>query len=181
MQRIDTLIEGLYIIEPKVLGDDRGWFFESYNTEKFAGLGITTTFLQDNHSFSKKGVLRGLHFQLPPFAMAKLVRCTNGALWDVAVDLRKESKTYKQWFGVELSAENKRMLYIPEGFAHGFYSLTDCELLYKCSNVFNGELDSGIAWNDPEVAIEWPIDSSNPLILSEKDQNLPKLHDHPRL
>lgn len=181
MQRIDTPIEGLYIIEPKVLGDDRGWFFESYNTEKFSGLGITTTFLQDNHSFSKKGVLRGLHFQLAPFAMAKLVRCTNGALWDVAVDLRKESATYKQWFGVELSAENKRMLCIPEGFAHGFYSLTDCELLYKCSNVFNGELDSGIAWNDPEIAIQWPIDASAPLILSQKDQNLPKLQDHPRL
>ncbi len=170
MQSVDTSIQGLKIIEPDVFLDDRGFFFESYNAEKFAELGIHTVFVQDNHSFSKKGVLRGLHFQLPPHAMAKLVRCTQGRLWDVSVDLRKNSPTYKQWFGIELSAENKKMLYIPEGCAHGFYALEDCEMLYKASSVFNKELDRAIAWNDPTFAIAWPLVPA----LSAKDEAAPR-------
>jgi len=179
MKRIDTPIADLCIIEPQLFGDERGFFYESYNAEKFATLGIVTQFLQDNHSFSTAGVLRGVHFQLPPKPMAKLVRCTRGRLWDVAVDLRKTSPTYLQWFGVELSAENKKMLYIPEGFGHGFYAFEDAELLYKTSNVFDGSLDSGIAWNDPQVAIQWPIPGEVTPILSAKDQQLPLLSARP--
>lgn len=171
MKRIDTPVSGVYIIEPDVYGDDRGFFFESYNAEKFADMGIDTVFLQDNHSFSKKGALRGLHFQLPPSPMAKLARCVRGRLWDAVVDLRKDSPTYLKWFGVELSAENKKMLYMPEGIGHGFYALEDCELLYKVSNTFKKELDGAVAWNDPAFGIEWPV-VGEPL-LSEKDQNAP--------
>lgn len=173
MNKIETTIAGLYIIEPTVYADDRGFFMETYNADKFAQIGINTIFKQDSHSRSVKGVLRGLHFQLPPKPMAKLVRCTRGKLWDVAVDLRRHSPTYKKWFGVELSEENKRMIYIPEGFAHGFYALEDCELVYKCSNTFDGELDSAIAWSDPEIGIEWPIAPT----LSNKDMQAPKLSD----
>lgn len=175
MKKIETPIEGLYIIEPEVYGDDRGFFYESYNSKKFEAIGIDTVFNQDNHSFSSAGVLRGLHFQLEPESMVKLVRCTQGRLWDVAVDLRTDSPTYKQWFGIELSPENKKMLYIPAGFGHGFYTFEESTMVYKASHVFNSELDSGIAWNDPEVGVEWPIDESKELILSEKDQNLPTL------
>jgi dTDP-4-dehydrorhamnose 3,5-epimerase len=177
MKRIETPIKDLLIVEPQVFGDDRGYFYESYNSEKFAGIGIETEFHQDNHSFSTAGVLRGLHFQLPPKPMAKLVRCTSGRLWDVAVDLRKNSPTYLQWFGVELSAENKKMLYIPEGFGHGFYAFEDAELLYKTSNVFDGALDGGVVWNDPQIAIEWPILAGTTPTLSAKDQQMPKLAD----
>lgn len=175
MKRIETPIPGLVVIEPDVFGDDRGFFYESYNTEKFSALGIATEFRQDNHSFSTAGVLRGLHFQLPPQPMAKLVRCTRGRLWDVAVDLRKSSPTYLQWYGLELSAENKQMFYIPEGFGHGFYAFEDAELLYKTSNVFNGALDSGIAWNDPQIAIAWPIPEGVEPTLSKKDSAMPAL------
>lgn len=171
MNKIETTIAGLYVIEPAVYGDDRGFFFESYNAEKFRSIGINTVFLQDNHSFSKAGVLRGLHFQKAPRPMAKLVRCTAGRLWDVAVDLRPESATYRQWFGLELSAENKKMLYIPEGFAHGFYALTDCELLYKVSNVFDKELDAAVRFDDPAFSVSWPI-VGEPL-LSDKDKAAP--------
>lgn len=171
MKRIDTPLAGVYIIEPDVYGDDRGFFFESYNAEKFADMGIDTVFLQDNHSFSQKGVLRGLHFQLPPFPMMKLVRCTRGKLWDVAVDVRKDSPSYLQWFGIELSAENKKMLYVPEGCVHGFYALEDCELLYKVSHTFKKELDGAVAWNDPAFGITWPLVGEP--ILSEKDQSAP--------
>lgn len=175
MNKIETPIKDLYIIEPQVFGDDRGFFYESYNTEKFAAIGIETVFQQDNHSFSAAGVLRGVHFQLEPKPMAKLVRCTRGRVWDVAVDLRSDSPTYTQWFGIELSAENKKMLYIPEGFGHGFYCYEESEFLYKCSNTFDGSLDAGIAWNDEEIGIQWPIDESLELILSEKDTKLPRL------
>lgn len=171
MKRIETPLEGLYIIEPQVFEDDRGFFMETYNADKFADIGIHTVFKQDNHSRSAKGVLRGIHFQLPPKPMAKLVRCTRGRLWDVAVDLRRNSPTYRQWYGVELSEENKRMFYVPEGFGHGFYALEDCDLVYKCSNTFDAELDGAIAWNDPEIGIDWPIAPT----LSNKDQVAPKL------
>ncbi len=175
MKRHDTTIPDLILIEPDVFGDDRGFFYESYNAEKFAELGITTAFRQDNHSFSLAGVLRGLHFQLPPKSMAKLVRCTRGRLWDVAVDLRKNSPTYLKWFGVELSAENKMMLYIPEGFAHGFYTFEDAEVLYKTSNVFDAALDSGVAWNDPQITVQWPFPAGTQPTISQKDRSLPKL------
>jgi dTDP-4-dehydrorhamnose 3,5-epimerase len=175
MQKIETSLQGVYEIIPDVYGDDRGFFFESYNAEKFAAIGIDTVFVQDNHSFSKKGVLRGLHFQLPPSPMTKLVRCTRGRLWDVAVDLRKNSPTYLEWFGVELSAENKKMLYVPEGCAHGFYALEDCELLYKVSHTFQKELDGAVAWNDSAFNIAWPLQGDP--ILSDKDKVAPKLSE----
>ena len=168
MKVTKTPINGLLIIEPEVYGDDRGFFFESYNIDKFKDLVIDTIFVQDNHSKSAKGVLRGIHFQLPPKPMAKLVRCTRGKLWDVVVDLRKDSPTYKQWFGLELSEENRKMLYVPGDFGHGFYSLEDSELQYKVSNTFDPELDGGIAWNDPEINIEWPIEGEP--TLSERDK-----------
>lgn len=164
-------IEGSCVIDPDVYGDERGYFYESYNREKFIALGIEDVFVQDNHSTSKKGTLRGLHFQHAPFPMAKLVRCTRGKVFDVAVDMRKDSPTFKKWIGVELSAENKKMFYIPAGCAHGFYVLEDCEFLYKSSNVFHKELDAGVAYNDPEIGIEWPIQGD--LIISERDQHQP--------
>lgn len=177
MNKIETPIKDLYILEPEVYGDHRGWFYESYNVNKFRKIGIETIFKQDNHSSSIAGVLRGLHFQLPPKPMIKLVRCTKGRLWDVAVDLRKKSDTYLKWFGVELSADNKKMLYIPAGFGHGFYALEDCEIVYKCSSTFEPKLDSGIAWNDPAINIEWPIDEDLELTLSDKDTKLPNLKE----
>lgn len=173
MKKIETPIKDLVIIEPEVYGDDRGFFYESYNVDKFRALGINTIFVQDNHSRSAKGVLRGLHFQLPPKPMAKLVRCTRGRLWDVAVDLRKNSPTYKKWFAVELSEENKKMFYVPVGFAHGFYALEDCDLVYKCSNTYDADLDANLAWNDPELGVEWPIAPT----LSGRDQVAPKFSE----
>lgn len=175
MRKIETTIEGLYIVEPEVYGDDRGYFFESFNADKFADLGLPTDFRQTNESFSTQGVLRGIHFQRAPKPMAKLVRCPVGRLWDVAVDLRPDSPTFKQWFGVELSAENKRMLFVPEGFGHGFYALTDCMLSYMISNTYDGELDAAIAWNDPSVNIEWPFEGEPSL--SNKDRNAPLLSE----
>ena len=175
MKITKTPIEGLLVIEPEVHGDDRGFFFESYNVDKFEGLGIDTVFVQANHSKSAKGVLRGIHFQLPPKPMTKLVRCTRGRLWDVVVDLRKDSPTYKQWFGIELSENNKKMFYMPGDFGHGFYALEDCELQYKVSSTFDSELDGGIAWNDPEVNIDWPIEGEP--ILSGRDQAAKTLAD----
>lgn len=168
-------IPGLVIIEPRAFADDRGFFLESYKKSDFVKNGIEAEFLQDNHSLSSKGVLRGLHFQYPPYAQAKLVRVIQGAIWDVAVDIRKDSPTFKKWLGVELSGENKKMFYIPEGFAHGFVALTDdVHLLYKCSNEYSPVHDAGIMWNDPELAVGWPVEAP---ILSEKDILLPLLKD----
>lgn len=172
----ETPIKDLVIIEPKVFGDDRGWFLESFSINAFKNTGLPYEFVQDNHSFSTKGVLRGLHFQKTPHAQGKLVRCTKGKLWDVAVDLRKSSPTYKKWFGLELSAENKKMLFIPEGFAHGFYALEDCEMQYKVTSGYAPESDSGIIWNDSEIGIEWPISEQDPVI-SEKDAALKSLEE----
>jgi len=168
-------IDGPVIIEPRVFGDDRGFFLESYKKSDFLSSGIDVEFSQDNHSLSSKGVLRGLHYQKPPFAQAKLLRVVKGAAWDVAVDIRKNSPTYKKWIAVELSGENKKMLYIPEGFAHGFVALTDeVQLMYKCSNEYSPQYDAGIIWNDPELAVKWPVISP---VLSEKDLVLPLLRD----
>ena len=176
MKRIDTKLEGVCIVEPVVHGDHRGYFMETYSTKTFEEIGITNDFVQDNQSFSaQKGILRGIHFQNAPMAQAKLVRVTKGAVLDVAVDLRKGSPTYKQWVAVELTAENKRMLFIPRGFGHGFITLTDhVEFLYKADNFYAPEADGGIRWNDPELNIDWGVNSP---VLSDKDPNAPLLKD----
>lgn len=170
-----TPIDGLLVVTPQVFGDERGFFAEVYNADKFAALGLPTEFLQDNHSASVKGVLRGLHFQLPPKAMGKLVRCTRGRVWDVAVDLRKHSPTYKQSFGIELSADNKKVLWLPAGFGHGFYALEDCEVLYKCTHTYDKAGDGNVAWNDPELAVQWPLEGEP--VLSARDHAAPLLKD----
>lgn len=174
---IETKIKDLYIIEPKVFGDDRGYFMESYNRRDFIEAGLDMVFVQYNESKSKKGVLRGMHFQTK-FTQGKLVRATQGEVYDVAVDLRKGSPTYGQWEGVLLSAENKRQFYVPEGFAHGFLVLSDEAVFnYKCTNLYEPEYDGGLLWNDPEVGIEWPLDGIDEIILSEKDKNQPRLSE----
>ncbi len=172
---IHTEIPDIIIVEPKVFKDDRGYFLESYKMSDFKKNGIDVNFLQDNHSKSSIGVLRGLHFQKAPMWQAKLVRCIQGRIFDVAVDIRPKSPTFKKWTGVELSEENKKMLFIPEGFAHGFVVLSDeAEVLYKTSNEYSPEHDAGIRWDDPEIGIDWVI--KNPLV-SEKDAKLPFLKD----
>jgi len=168
-------IEGLYIIEPKVFGDARGYFMETYNYEDFKAAGLDMVFVQDNQSMSKKGVLRGLHFQ-KKHPQGKLVRVLSGTVYDVAVDLRKSSPTYGKYYGVILSAENKKMFYVPEGFAHGFLVLSEsAEFTYKCTDFYHPEDEGGIIWNDPDIGIEWPISSDMSVILSEKDKKLPTL------
>lgn len=176
MKITKTKLEGVVIIEPDVFGDNRGFFMESWNKKKMAEAGLDYDFVQDNHSKSTaKGTLRGIHFQKGDKAQAKLVRCVKGAVLDVAVDLRKNSPTFKQWVGVELSAENKKQLLIPRGFGHGFVTLTDdVEFLYKADNYYAPEADAGIRWNDPDIGIEWGVE--NP-ILSEKDKKNPFLKD----
>lgn len=174
MNLTKTKLEGVYIVEPKVFGDERGWFMESYS--KIKTPEIDCDFVQDNHSYSKeKGTLRGIHFQNGEHAQAKLVRCIRGAVLDVAVDLRKGSSTYKQWVAVELSAENKKQLFIPRGFGHGFVTLTDdVEFVYKADNYYNYESDRSILWCDSDINVEWGIE--NPII-SEKDAKAPVLKD----
>ena len=176
MKITKTKLDGVVIIEPDVFGDNRGFFMESWNKEKMEEVGLFYNFVQDNHSKSTvKGTLRGIHFQKGDKAQAKLVRCVKGAVLDVAVDLRKNSPTFKQWVGVELSAENKKQLLIPRGFGHGFVTLTDdVEFLYKADNYYAPEADAGIRWNDPEICVEWGVE--NP-ILSEKDKKNPFLKD----
>lgn len=175
MNVIETSIQGVKIIEPKVFGDHRGWFMETYSDALFEGAGIDIKFVQDNQSFSAaKGTLRGLHYQLNPKAQTKLVRCTKGAIFDVAVDIRKGSPTYGKWFGIELSADNKKQFLIPKGFAHGFMTLTDdVEVQYKVDELYAPECDRGILWSDPEINVEWPIDISP--VLSAKDEKAPRL------
>lgn len=173
-------LEGVVLVKPKVFGDNRGFFMESYKKSEFEQNGIDCDFVQDNHSKSTKGVLRGLHYQLPPKAQAKLLRCVKGVIYDVAVDLRPDSKTYGEAVKVELSEENKYMLYIPEGFAHGFVVVSDeAELLYKTNNEYCAELDRGVLWNDEDININWGLEEykiQNP-ILSEKDKIQPKLKE----
>lgn len=172
MEFIKTELKDAWLIQPRVFRDLRGFFLESYSKRKFLEAGIAADFVQDNHSLSvKMGVLRGLHFQKPPHTQAKLVRVTKGKVYDVIVDLRKESETYGAWQGFELSAENFRMLFVPRGFAHGFLTLEDnTEFEYKCDNFYESNAESGIIWNDPDLNIDWPI--YNP-VLSEKDAQLP--------
>ena len=174
MQTIETPLPGVLIIEPKVFGDDRGFFYESFNAARFAeATGVSVEFVQDNHSKSARNVLRGLHYQLPPYAQGKLVRCVAGEVFDVAVDIRKSSPTFGQWVGVHLSGENKRQLWIPEGFAHGFVTLSEtAEFLYKTTNYYCVASDRGVAWNDEQLAVTWPVEGIN-LILSDKDQKQP--------
>lgn len=164
-------IEGLCIIEPTVFGDERGYFMETYNQNDMKEAGLDMVFVQDNQSASKKGVLRGLHFQ-KKYPQGKLVRVVNGAVFDVAVDLRKGSKTYGQWYGVELTAENKKQFYIPEGFAHGFFVRSEyAEFCYKCTDFYHPNDEGGIKWDDPEIGIEWNIPEGTELTISEKDRN----------
>jgi len=167
-----TPLEGLLLVKPRVLRDARGFFLESYNQATFAAAGIDTVFVQDNHSKSSKGTLRGLHFQATP-GQAKLVRCAVGAIWDVAVDIRPESPTFGRHFGVELTPEEAHMLFVPVGFAHGFVVLSDtAEVLYKCSNVYNPATEAGIAWDDPTLNVAWPVQGIE-LLLSERDKTNP--------
>lgn len=176
MKVIETEIKDLYMIEPQVFGDNRGWFMESWSQKKMEEAGLFYKFVQDNHSFSAvKGTLRGLHFQKGSSSQAKLVRCVRGAVLDVAVDLRKNSKTYKKWVGCVLSEENKKQFLIPRGFAHGFLTLTDnVEFVYKADNYYDPQADRNIIWNDEEINVDWGIE--NP-ILSEKDKKAPKLSE----
>ena len=178
MKIVDTAIADVKIIEPAVFGDERGFFFESFNQAKFnQAVGYDVAFVQDNHSRSAKGVLRGLHYQLPPHPQGKLVRCVTGEVFDVAVDIRKSSPSFGQWVGVHLSAENKRQLWIPPGFAHGFLTLSEyAEFLYKTTDYWAKDCEQAIIWNDPSIAIDWPAFDGQPL-LSEKDRLAPKLSE----
>ena len=167
---IKTSIEGVYIIEPTVFGDNRGYFMESYSKRDFEEAGLTMNFVQDNESKSKKGVLRGLHFQTK-HTQGKLVRVVEGEVFDVAVDLRAGSPTFGKWTGVTLTAENKRQFYIPEGFAHGFLVLSETATFqYKCTDYYAPEYDGGVLWNDPEIGIEWPLEGIDKVLLSDKDK-----------
>lgn len=176
MKTEKTELEEVFVVIPEVFEDERGYFMESFSQRKLKEVGITDQFVQDNHIQSvKKGVIRGIHYQNHPHAQAKLLRCTCGAVMDYAVDLRKNSPTYKKWVCVELTAENKKQIYIPQGFGHAVISLSEIsEIQYKVNNFFDKESDGTIAYNDPELQIKWPFDA---VILSEKDKNAPLLVD----
>lgn len=178
MEIIYSAIEGVFIVEPKVFGDDRGYFFESFNAREFAEkTGMDIRFVQDNESYSRYGVLRGLHFQKPPFAQSKLVRVVKGRVFDVAVDIRKGSPTYGKHVCCELSEQNHRQFFIPQGFAHGFCVLSDDAVFqYKCDNFYHLESEGALAWNDPDINIEWPVRSED-VVLSPKDLQHPNLKD----
>lgn len=181
MNVIETKIPDLLILEPRVFADDRGWFMESFNQQDFEKLladrqMTIPAFVQDNHSLSHKGVLRGLHYQLNPHAQGKLVRVVQGRAWDVAVDIRQDSATFGQWVGVELNAENKRMLWIPAGFAHGFLALEDhTQFLYKTTDYYAKECERSLVWDDQELAIAWPVETGIELKLTDKDRFAPNL------
>lgn len=175
MEISESPLKGLFVIKPKVFEDARGYFFESYNTAVFEKMGLNLNFVQDNQSLSQKGVLRGLHFQNPPYAQGKLVRVITGSVYDVAVDIRKNSPTYGKYFGLELTEKNKWMMYIPEGFAHGFLTLEDNTIFsYKCTNYYNKPSEDCILWNDEAIGINWDV--ANPL-LSDKDKEGKRLKD----
>ena len=172
-----TPLKGLQIIQPRVFVDERGFFMETYKKSDFVEAGITEDFVQDNHSFSQVGVLRGIHFQKDPYAQGKLVRCIKGSVWDAAVDLRIGSETFGQWYGIELTEENMKMFYIPPGFGHGFLTLKDdTHFLYKCTREYNHNADSGIIWNDGDIKIDWPLTDN--LFLSGKDLKLLSFEDY---
>ena len=171
MKFTELSLWGAYKIEPQVFTDERGFFFEQYSEDKFKDAGISASFVQDNHSCSHKGVLRGLHFQNPPFAQDKLVYASRGTIYDVIVDIREGSDTYGQWEGIELSDENHLMLYVPKGFAHGFCVLSDVAVFqYKVSNYYAPDHEGGLMWDDPDLAIEWPVDDP---IVADKDAHYP--------
>lgn len=175
MQRIDTSLPGVYFLEPKVWEDARGFFFESYHQEKYAALGIGQCFVQDNHSKSGRGTLRGLHYQIER-PQSKLCRVVQGEVLDVAVDIRRGSPTFGQWVSARLSAENKRQIFVPRGFAHGFVVLSEtAEFLYKCDELYYPELERGIAWDDPAIGVAWELEQTP--TLSQKDQRNPRLAD----
>jgi len=175
MKVIETFIDGLVIIEPQVFRDPRGYFYESYHKQRLEGLGIGNVYVQDNQSRSAYGVIRGLHYQKEPYAQSKLVRVTEGVIFDVAVDIRSGSPTYGEWFGLEISAENFLQLMIPAGFAHGFSVLSDhATLFYKCDQYYHPESESGIRYDDPDLQIDWRIEPDK-AIVSEKDSMLPCL------
>lgn len=177
MRVLQGELAGLLVIEPRVLEDDRGFFYESWQSERYRACGIEHGFVQDNISSSRRGVLRGLHFQNPQ-AQAKLVAVVHGAVWDVVVDIRVGSPTFGRWMGMELSAENRRQVYVPEGFAHGFVALSDVAVFaYKCSRYYAPEAELAIRWNDPDIGIEWPLESP---LLSAKDAAAPLLRELPR-
>ena len=178
MEVIKTAIEGVLIIEPKIWGDDRGYFFESYSARDFAAkTGLDITFVQDNESKSRYGVLRGLHFQYPPYTQSKLVRVINGRVLDVAVDIRKGSPTYGKYVSCELTAENHRQFFVPKGMAHGFVVLSEEAVFqYKCDEFYHPEAEGAIAWDDKELGIQWPIPAAD-VVLSEKDKHHPLLKD----
>ncbi len=169
-----TPLSGVVIIKNRVFGDERGFFMETFNKQRFEDAGLPGVFVQDNHSRSAKGVVRGLHYQYPQW-QGKLVRAISGTIYDVAVDIRRDSKTFGQWFGIELSDENKLQLYIPPGFAHGFATLSDtADVSYKCTSLYKPEDDANIQWNDPDIGVVWPVDEP---IISDKDANAPRLKD----
>lgn len=171
-----TPIDGLLVVDPKVFRDERGFFLESYHKQELAAAGLVVDFVQDNHSRSSAGVLRGLHYQSLAAPMGKLVRCTRGVVFDVAVDLRVGSPTFAQWYGLELSEANHRQLWVPVGFAHGFLALSDwADLQYKCSNYYTPQAEGAVRWNDPEIGIDWPV--TNP-ILSARDAAAGSLADY---
>ena len=168
-------LPGRILIESTSFADDRGYFMETYKLSDFKANGIEEAFIQDDHSFSRRAVLRGLHFQRPPSAQGKLIRIAAGAVWDVAVDIRPSSPGYGKWYGVTLSAENRRMIYQPPGFAHGFVTLSEeAHLLYKCTSEYDRAAEGGIRWNDPEIGIEWPINEIN---ISKRDADLPNFRE----
>lgn len=178
MEIIKTPIEGLFVIEPRVFRDARGYFVETYNEQRYREAGIDTVFVQDNQSCSSYGVVRGLHFQKPPYAQAKLVCCTVGRVLDVAVDLRPNSPTYGKWYSVELSEENKRQFFIPRGFAHGFSVLSESAIFtYKCDNFYHPESEGGILLSDPQLAIDWRIPEES-RIISDKDTKHPTFDEY---
>lgn len=176
-----TPLADVLIVEPDIFGDDRGYFLETYNRQRYEEAGIQATFVQDNLSKSMRGTLRGLHFQRPPFEQGKLISVVAGSVFDVAVDLRRSSSTYGRWFGLTLSGTDKKQLWIPPGFAHGFLALEDDTIFsYKCTNFYSPAHDGGILWNDSDIAITWPMNSDD-LILSAKDQRQPRLRDLPEI
>lgn len=174
-----TDLPGVLIVSPRRFGDSRGWFMETFSAPQLAKAGVAIGWVQDNHSYSAaKGTLRGLHYQRPPHAQDKLVRCSRGAIWDVAVDFRAGSPTFAHWVGVELTAENGRQLLVPKGFLHGFITLSDdTEVQYKCSDIYAPDCDGAVRWDDPEIGIEWGVSAP---VLSDKDAKAPLLHDAPR-
>jgi dTDP-4-dehydrorhamnose 3,5-epimerase len=171
---IETTLPGVMLVEPRVFGDARGYFFESYHAARYEEAGIPTNFVQDNLSRSVKGTLRGLHFQ-DPHPQGKLVYCVRGAVFDVAVDIRRGSPHFGKWFGAELSEENHRQMWVPAGFAHGFCVLSEsADFFYKCTDLYHGDCDRGVAWDDPDIGVKWPVESP---LLSDKDRRLPRLRD----